>query len=71
MSIVLKNILALRRVLVIYKCSRFARTDKHTPKNYSKKETLGLTTENGTKMGFARRLSAPPFFLLFRFLQVA
>ena len=23
--------MAFRRVLVIYKCSRFARTDKHTP----------------------------------------
>ena len=35
----MRNIkMALRRVLVIYKCRRFARTDKHTPINLIKTE---------------------------------
>ena len=54
--------MAVRRVLVIYKCSRFARTDKHTPKQKLNKTKPNATKENGTKMGFARRLSAIPHF---------
>ena len=54
--------MAVRRVLVIYKCSRFARTDKHTPKQKLNKTKPNETKENGTKMGFARRLSATPHF---------
>ena len=56
--------MAVRRVLVIYKCSRFARTDKHTPTNKTKPNA---TKENGTKMGFARRLSATPHFFIVPF----
>lgn len=54
--------MAVRRVLVIYKCSRFARTDKHTPRQKLNKTTPNTTKENWTKMGFARRLSATPHF---------
>ena len=54
--------MAVRRVLVIYKCSRFARTDKHTSKQKLNKTKPNATKENGTKIGFARKLSAIPHF---------
>lgn len=59
--------MAVRRVLVIYKCSRFARTDKHTPKQKLNKTKPNATKENGTKMGFARKLSAIPHFFFVPF----
>ena len=59
--------MVVRHVLIIYKCSRFAKTDKHTPKQVLNKTTPNATKENGKKWGFLAGFQRHPIFLLFRF----
>ena len=45
--------MAVRRVLVIYKCSRFAKTDKHTPITKIKQTKSESVGERNTLSLFA------------------
>ncbi len=53
--------MALRRVLVIYKCSRFARTDKHTTINQIKQTKSESVGKHNTLSLFAVYMSANLF----------